>query len=241
MISIPSRPSPAEKKLHALLHDSLDIVAILDPDGVPRHPVPAYRSVLGYDPEELVGESIFELVHPDDLPRILQKFERTLAEPEATESTEARMRHKEGGWRLLRGRGRRIEDEEDGVSVVLTTHHVSNSNPRRPTERLLVRDRDRVRIVPVAEIDWIEAEDYYARLHAAEASHLVRNSLVKLERALPARFVRIHRSAIVNLERVRELEPLGSGDYAVHLADGTELRLSRTYRGRFEEAMGRAL
>ncbi len=79
-----------------------------------------------------------------------------------------------------------------------------------------------------AEIDWIEAEDYYARLHVGEASHLVRMSLAKLEKRLdPAKFVRIHRSTIINLDRLEGMERLEGGDHQVILKRGVKRRVSR--------------
>jgi len=107
-------------------------------------------------------------------------------------------------------------------------------------QRLLVPGVGRTLIVPVAEIDWIEAEDYYVRLHVGERSHLLRRPLADLEAELdPERFVRVHRSAIVNVDRVRQIRPLFKGDAVLDLEGGREIRLSRTYRERFLEALGR--
>jgi two-component system LytT family response regulator len=99
------------------------------------------------------------------------------------------------------------------------------------TAPLLVRDGTRTLLLPADDILWIEAEDYCARIHLAGRSVLVRETLRTLESRLdPARFARIHRSAIVNLARVREVSPLASGDQRLSLSDGTELRASRTHR-----------
>ncbi|MEM1206211.1 MAG: LytTR family DNA-binding domain-containing protein [Acidobacteriota bacterium] len=103
----------------------------------------------------------------------------------------------------------------------------------RPLKRLAVERRGRIYFVPVTDIHWIEAEGAYVRLHTAEASHLVRDSLKRLEGALdPNRFVRIHRSTLVDIERVAELRPLFHGEYQVVLDSGAELKLSRSYRDR---------
>jgi two-component system LytT family response regulator len=99
------------------------------------------------------------------------------------------------------------------------------------TDRLVVRDGDRVLVIPAHEIDWCEAEDNYVRIHAGPRRHLVRMTMQRLAEQLPrAMFARIHRSAIVNLERVRECAPLGGGEYRVTLANGVRLVVSRTYR-----------
>ena len=106
---------------------------------------------------------------------------------------------------------------------------------RTPLDRLLVKEEGRMYFVPVAEIDWIEAFGNYARLHTGARTHLIRETMATLERALDTRrFARIHRSTIVNLDRIKQMDLWGSGDYMVRLADGTQLKLSRWYRDRLE-------
>jgi two-component system LytT family response regulator len=115
--------------------------------------------------------------------------------------------------------------------------------PARPRpERLVVKSGARIYFVRVDDIDWIEAAANYVRLHVGTEDHLLRESLSALEKRLdPARFVRIHRSTIVNLDRVRELQPVFHGDYVLILSDGKELAVSRTCRDRLKEALGRDL
>jgi two-component system, LytTR family, response regulator len=106
--------------------------------------------------------------------------------------------------------------------------------------RLLVPQTGRTQVVDVNEIDWIEAADYCVQLHAGKRSYLLRRPLSDLEAELdPARFVRIHRSTIVNVARVREIRPQFKGDAVVDLADGTELRVSRNRRGSLLAALAR--
>jgi two-component system LytT family response regulator len=109
---------------------------------------------------------------------------------------------------------------------------------RRRLDRFLVRLRGRMILVPVGDVAWIGAAGNYVELHVGDEVHLVRGSLQELERRLPARFVRIHRSTVVNLNRVGELHPWSHGDWLVRLDDGTELRLSRRYRDRLEGIFG---
>jgi two-component system LytT family response regulator len=92
-------------------------------------------------------------------------------------------------------------------------------------------------LVAVDEVDWIEADGDYARLHAGQESHLVSDSLSSLEGRLPAQFLRIHRSAIVNLRRVQAVAPRSHMDRRVRLTTGAELRLSRTHYRRFTLAV----
>ncbi len=108
--------------------------------------------------------------------------------------------------------------------------------------RIGVKLAGRTTLLDVAEVDWVEAVGSCARVYAGRTRALVRATLAELEESLdPRRFFRIHRSAIVNLERVRHLEHWSHGDYLVLLADGTELRLSRSRRHALEEMLGTAL
>jgi two-component system, LytTR family, response regulator len=106
-------------------------------------------------------------------------------------------------------------------------------------ERFLVRARGKVVVVRAGDIDWIEAADYYATLHVGGESHLIRETMTDLEGSLDARrFVRVHRGAIVNIDRVREVHPQFRGDCTLVLADGTQVKLSRTRRSEFERLFG---
>ena len=109
--------------------------------------------------------------------------------------------------------------------------------PQVGPQQLIVRDGGRTLVIPYDEILWIEAEDYYVNVHARQRSTLARIPLKTLADGLDDRFVRIHRSAIVNVACVREVEPLASGDQRLVLSDGTELRVSRTYRAALEEKL----
>jgi two-component system LytT family response regulator len=105
-----------------------------------------------------------------------------------------------------------------------------------PLERLLVPSGQKQVLLDVSSIDWIEAEQNYVRLHVGTASFLVRTTLSGLEERLDRRrFIRIHRSRIINAERVREIHPWSHGDQMIVLRDGTELILSRRYRDRWAD------
>ncbi len=104
--------------------------------------------------------------------------------------------------------------------------------------RLPVRSDGRVELVDVTTIDWIEAADNYVVLHASGRTHVLRETLSRLEQRLrPEEFVRIHRSTIVRLDRVVRLDSASRGDYDVTLRDGTRLTLSRTCRAKLERAV----
>jgi two-component system LytT family response regulator len=104
---------------------------------------------------------------------------------------------------------------------------------RQYARRLLVRHDGRACFVTTADIDWIAADGNGARLHAGERTHVMRAPIGDLERKLdPRQFMRIHRSTIVNLDRIGHIEPYGGSDYQVVLRDGTKLRVSRSSRDR---------
>ncbi len=117
---------------------------------------------------------------------------------------------------------------------------VAEATPLRgagqPLARMVVKTRDKLIFVKVAEVDWIEAAGNYVKIHVGGQSHLVRDTLARLEAVLdPSQFARIHRSVIVNLDCVQQMEPWFSGEYLVLLHDGTQLKLSRWYRERVLE------
>lgn len=103
-------------------------------------------------------------------------------------------------------------------------------------ERLAVRQGDGIRFIKVEAIDWIEAEGNYVKVHLGHESHLLREPLSHLETRLdPKRFVRIHRSTLVNIDRVVEIHPLFHGNCCLVLQDGTQLTMTRNYRENFPQ------
>ena len=110
------------------------------------------------------------------------------------------------------------------------------------TDRFVVKSGGRIFFVRTAEIDWIEAAGNYVKLHVGNDSHLIRETMNAVETKLsPETFVRIHRCHIVNIEQVRELQPWFNGEYVVFLKNGTRLTLSRGYRERLQERVGRTI
>ena len=114
---------------------------------------------------------------------------------------------------------------------------ISSITPEKKyLERLVVKSVGRVFFLKTQEIDWIEASGNYLKLHVGRDAHMIRETMNAVEAKLdPSQFMRIHRSNIVNVDRIKELHPMFSGDYSVILRDGTELALSRNYRERFLE------
>jgi len=108
----------------------------------------------------------------------------------------------------------------------------------KQNDRLVFKQDGRVIFVRADAIDWLEADGNYVRIHCGDESHYVRETLASLETQLAAdKFMRVSRSALVNLDRIKEFQPLFYGDYAVLLQTGAKLTLSRNYRGRLEKLL----
>ena len=119
---------------------------------------------------------------------------------------------------------------------------VSGAAPERRLDRLVVKSGGATRFVRVVDIDWIEAAGVYANLHVAGKEMLYRATLSELaERLDTERFVRVHRSAIVNIESIVQLEPISHGEFEVVLKDGSRSRVSRSYRAQLEKRLGQSL
>ncbi|HET6329497.1 MAG TPA: LytTR family DNA-binding domain-containing protein [Holophagaceae bacterium] len=138
---------------------------------------------------------------------------------------------------LDRVRRLRSEGKERGFQSQMETLLASlRAEAPARLERLFVRVGDTQRLVRVEDVRWIEAQDNYVRLHLASEVHLVRQTLSSLETRLDARrFRRIHRSTLVNLDYMKEIQPWFNGELAAVLQDGTTLAISRSYRSGFQE------
>ena len=137
-----------------------------------------------------------------------------------------------------RFRSERRNDGRMQISALLE----NIKNKPQYVERLVIRSSGRITFLRIDEINWIEADDKYVHLHAGKARPMVRQTLSAMEVQLdPAKFRRVHRSAIVNVERIAELQPLFSGEYSILLQDGTKLTLSRNYKDKLFELLGKPL
>jgi len=137
--------------------------------------------------------------------------------------------------RAIEALGQEAKQTQAEEALTTVRRHVAST---RPLTRFLVRRAKRIVLVPVESVEWLEAARNYVRLHAGGETHLVRAALTDLEYRLePDRFVRIHRSAIINLDAVDRFEPTSHGDWRVFLRSGKILRLSRRYRSRLESLL----
>jgi len=124
---------------------------------------------------------------------------------------------------------------QDGVNEVL-----EEVRPATKAERLVVKTDGRVLLIKVNDIDWIEAADNYVSLHVGKESHMMRETMNSIESRLPPeRFMRVSRSTIVNLERIKELQPMFHGEYTVLLKTGAKVTLSRSYRDKLDRLVGK--
>ena len=134
-----------------------------------------------------------------------------------------------------------FDDRRFGRALSRAKEKLAHYLPAQPraAERLVVRSHGQVLFLSVAEIDWIEAAGYYACLHVGNDTHVLRRSLAELEQDLgDEKFIRIHRSIVVNLDRIRGLELQSGGEYEVVLKSKVRLRLSRRFRKRVQDRMG---
>jgi two-component system, LytTR family, response regulator len=190
--------------------DGFDVVEEV---GVDR--LPAIVFVTAYDQYALRAfevRAIDYLLKPFDEERFARTFERAKAQARAAGESRA---------------------EEIERRVLALVEEMRARTRTRYLDRLMIKSGGHLFFIKAEEIDWIEAEGNYVRLHVGDASHLLRETVAGLEAQLdPAQFLRIHRSTIVNLDSVREIQPLFHGEYRVVMQDGTKLTLSRGYRDR---------
>jgi two-component system LytT family response regulator len=128
----------------------------------------------------------------------------------------------------------------------MNTEATSDATPapaaEKKSDRMVVKSAGRLFFLRADEIDWVEAAGNYVRLHVGAESHLMRETMNSIEARLDSEtFFRIHRSRIVNIERIKELQPWFNGEYVVILRNGTKLTLSRGYREKLQERLGRPL
>ena len=134
---------------------------------------------------------------------------------------------------LARAKERLNVSPGEGASRQILSLLETIASPPRYLKRLAVRSAGKTVFVDVNDIDWIEAAENYVQLHAGRAGHLIHVTMNTLEKSLdPETFVRIHRSVIVNVQRIKELQPALHGEYAITLANGVRLQSGRAYNAK---------
>lgn len=197
----------------------MDGFAVLD--ALPRERIPLVVFVTAYDQYALRAFEVYALdyiLKPFDS----ERFRRTLQHAKS---------------QVLKQRGSVLNQ---GLLSLL--EELKAKPKARHADRLVIKSGGRVSFLKTAEIDWIESEGNYVRLHVGKETHLLRETLNQMEDRLdPDQFLRIHRSTIVNLDRIKELQPWFHGEYRVLLHDRTQLLLSRKYREKLKNLLGKTL
>jgi two-component system LytT family response regulator len=139
-----------------------------------------------------------------------------------------------------RARAQILRDRDGGTDQRILALLEEMKAGNKYLERLVIKASGRIYFLETAEIDWIEAEGNYVSVHSAKKNHLLRETISSLEAQLdPRKFLRIHRSSIVRIDRIQELQPWFHGEYRIILQNGTQLTLSRNYRDKLQEALGK--
>jgi two-component system, LytTR family, response regulator len=207
--------------------DTIDAISELRPDLV----------LLDVEMPRVDGFAVLEALDPDALPTVvfvsahdqyaLRAFEAHALDYILKPFDEARV---DRALHRVRGQFARAGGRHVDPRILSLLEELRD---RRRSDRLVVKTGGRVLFLRTEDIDWVEASGNYVRLHVGGEAHLLRESMKNMERRLdPSTFVRIHRSAIVNVDRIRELEPWFHGEYIVILRDGTRLTSSRVFSDR---------
>lgn len=203
-------------------------------------------AVLDVQMPELDGIGVVQALAPGELPGIVfvtayDRYAVAAFDLHAIDYVLKPVRADRFRTALARARQRLAAERRDELAGRLGRLLEDLGSARGGSDRFLVRSGKRAYFVPLSDIEWLEAADNYVRLHAGGRHHVIRETMKHLEEWLPKRFVRVHRSAIVNLDRVGEMRPLPSGDWTLLMTGGATVTLSRGYRAAFEERVGRPL
>jgi two-component system LytT family response regulator len=197
----------------------MDGFAVLE--ALPRECIPFVIFVTAYDQYALRAfevDALDYILKPFDI----ERFRRTLQHAKSQVRKQRGSAFSQGLLRLLEELKARPKSKHAG--------------------RLVIKSSGRVSFLKTAEIDWIESEGNYVRLHVGKETHLLRETLNQMEERLdPDQFLRIHRSTIVSLDRIKELQPWFHGEYRVLLQDETQLLLSWKYREKLRDLLGKTL
>jgi two-component system LytT family response regulator len=188
-------------------------------------PAPLFVFVTAYDRyaiDAFEANALDYLVKPVEEERLKDAIHRVR---EALRSRAAASRES----RLVELLASLSDDERDRIKELLAEPAIADKS--RYPERLSFKDGSKVVVLGADEIEWIDAAGDYMCIHAAGKTHIIRETMKTLEQRLdPTRFQRVHRSAIVNVRRVKELHPHSNGEYFLILDNGAELKLSRSYK-----------
>jgi two-component system LytT family response regulator len=237
----------ARERLRTLLRDEPDIELI----GECADGKEAVSAIQGKNPEllfldvqmpEMDGFAVLEAVGPERVPAVVfvtayDRYALRAFDVHALDYLLKPFDRERFQKALERARAQVGERGKLGDRLLALLKDIKDE-PKRP-ERFVIKSAGRVFFLRADEIDWVEAAGNYVQLHVGSATHLMRETMGGLETRLdPEKFVRIHRSAIVQVDRIKEMQPAFHGDYIVILQDGTRLNLSRSYREKLQALLG---
>jgi two-component system, LytTR family, response regulator len=235
----------AREGLRMLLSEDPDISAIHEAkDG--REAVAAIRNLrpdlvfLDVQMPEMDGVSVVKEVGSDQMPAVVfvtayDKYAIEAFEINAIDYLLKPVTAERFAQAMVRAKSRLQPRSRDDASRQILSLLETIASPHRSLKRLAVRSAGKTLFVDVEDIDWIEAAENYVQLHVGRAAHLLHVTMSTLEESLnPEIFVRIHRSIIVNVHRIKELQPAAHGEYVVTLQDGVRLESGRTYHDRLK-------
>lgn len=244
--------APARQRLTDLLRKDAQIESVLEAsDGIAAIAVIQSQQpslvLLDVQMPEVDGLEVIDVVGADKMPltilvtaydqHAIKAFESNaldyLLKPFSDERFEAA---------LSRAKRRLCERSSSEFGQQIMKMLAAAPQAQRPWDRLVVKSGGNTRFIRAAEIDWIEAAGVYVNLHVAGQQLLYRAALHELaERLDPRRFVRVHRSVIVNIESILQLEPISHGEFDLVLKSGARTRVSRSYRAQLENRLGQPL
>jgi two-component system LytT family response regulator len=242
----------ARRRLRRLLRDDRD-VEIAGECGDGASAVAAIRSLepdlvlLDVQMPEMDGFDVIQALGPERLPAIIfvTAFDRYALRAFEVHALDYLLKPVDGERlrrAMARTRTRLAESRAGALDPRVLALLEGFAAERRFLTRIPVRTGGRLLVIAMTDVDCITAADNYVTLHVGGQCYLARDTMGRLERELdPARFVRIHRSTIVQVDRIKELLPDFHGDFTVVLSDGSRVTLSRTYRARIEQLLGRDL
>lgn len=244
----------ARERLHALLEAEPDIEIV----GECADGVQALATIRSAQPDlvfldiqmpELDGFGVIAGLGPEKLPAVIfvtayDRFALKAFEVHALDYLLKPFDRERFAKALQRARAM-VEQRQSGDLNKRLSALLTDLKPEKPEpkflDRIAIKSEGRVLFFKTEDIDWIEAADNYVSIHVGNEAHLHRETMLSLEAKLPsARFVRISRSAMINLERVKEMQPMFHGDYVVILKNGTRLTLSRNYRDKLSHILGKS-
>ena len=243
----------ARERIRALLSEQADVEVV----GEARDGEEAVQAILSHEPDlvfldiqmpKMDGFEVIRTVGPDNMPLVVFV---TANDQHALKAFDVRAldyllkpfdrdRFAQSIGRVREAIEHSGTDEIGRRLLELVRELKPGGAPR--SDRLVIKSAGRLFFLRTDEIDWVEAAGNYVKLHVAAEEHLLRETMNGIEVKLdPDKFFRIHRSRIVNMERIKELQPWFNGEYVVILRNGTKLTLSRGYREKLQERLGRPL